>query len=320
MSRLSVHLAGQEIAGYRLLHVLGAGGASEVYIAQRVDDPTALVAFKVFVPSSQLSLHGRKTFYARFQREIQILQRLQHPSVLPVLAVGDADDVAYMVLPFMSSGTLATRLANFSHGLPLEEASRDLSHLAEALDFAHAHGISHGDLKPTNVLLDGQGQLILADIGIARLLGPEFLDAADGQAASKLTATGRALGTPRYMAPEQLVGAYVGTSADIYALGILLYELVTGEVPFQAPTPIGLAMQHVQEPPSPPRTLRPDLPATAEAAILKALGKAPEDRFTVPARWHEHSLLDKGLSDSRTPNRLHRRAFPGGHLSHHLYQ
>jgi serine/threonine-protein kinase len=251
-----------------------------VYLAQRLDDPSALVAFKVLMPSPQLSPQDQRAFYVRFQRETQAAERLHHPHILPVLRYGDEANVAYMVLPFMSNGTLATRLANFPHGLPLDEASQDLAQLAEALDFAHAHGIVHRDIKPTNVLIDGQGQLVLADLGIARLLDPASSDPAGGQPITKLTATGQVLGTPIYMAPEQLVSARVGPSADMYALGILLYELVTGEVPFQAPTPVGLALQHVQDPPPPPRTLRPDLPAPAEAAILKALSKAPEDRFT----------------------------------------
>jgi serine/threonine-protein kinase len=125
----------------------------------------------------------------------------------------------------------------------LDEASQDLAQLAEALDFAHTQGIVHRDIKPTNVLIDHQGQLILADLGIARLLDPASSDVGGGQASTKLTATGQVLGTPRYMAPEQLVSAHVGPHADIYALGILLYELVTGEVPFQAPTPVVLVAE-----------------------------------------------------------------------------
>jgi serine/threonine-protein kinase len=275
-------LTGREIAGYRLLHVLGVGGASEVYLAQRLEDPAVLVAMKVLMPSWQLPPDERKNFYARFLREAQAAQRLQHPHILTVLAFGEEGDITYMVLPVMAGGTLATRLANAPRGLPLEEAARYMEQLAGALDFAHAQGIIHRDIKPTNVLMDTQGQLFLGDFGIARLFRPAETDAAraGGQPLTTLTVTGQVLGTPIYMAPEQLVSTRVGPTADIYSLGILLYQIVTGAVPFQAETPVGLAMQHVQEPPAAPHLRRADLPEPAEAAILKALAKTPEARFT----------------------------------------
>ena len=273
-------LAGREVAGYRLLHVLGAGGASEVYLAQRVDDPNVLVAIKVLMPSWQLTPQDRKGFYARFQREAQAAERLKQPHILPVLAYGEQDGVTYMVLPFMPGGTLATRLANAPRGLPLDEAAGYLEQLAGALDFAHAQGVIHRDIKPTNVLIDANGALFLADFGIARLFDPAEGGARPGsQPLTTLTVTGQVLGTPIYMAPEQVLNARVSPAADIYALGILLYQMVTGAVPFQADTPVGLAMQHVQEAPPAPRLRRMDLPEPAQAAILRALAKAPEARF-----------------------------------------
>jgi serine/threonine protein kinase len=272
---------GRVLAGYRLLHVLGMGGASEVYLAQRVQDPTALVAIKVLLPAWQLAPELRANFYVRFRREVPLMQRLEHPHILPVLGYGEAVDLVYMVLPFMPGGTLATYLANFPHGLPLSEAADLLEQMAEAVDYAHQHGVIHRDLKPTNVLRDAHGQLFLSDFGIARLLpvGDGTTRLADGQAPLTLTATGQVLGTPIYMAPEQIGGARVGPAVDLYALGIVLYQMVTGAVPFQAETPLGLAIQHAQEPPPPPAGKRCDLPAPAAAAIVRALAKHPDERF-----------------------------------------
>lgn len=282
MSSPSGTLTGREVAGYRLLYVLGTGGASEVYLAQSVADPAALVAMKVLMPSWQLSTEGSKNFHARFLREAQTSQRLQHPHILPVLALGEDDGVTYMVLPFMPGGTLATLLANAPQGLPLVEVARCLDQLVGALDFAHAQGIIHRDIKPNNILVDAQGQLFLADFGIARLFDPTEGEAplAGSQPPTTLTVSGQMLGTPAYMAPEQMMSARVGPAADIYALGIVLYQMVTGALPFHGETPMGVAMRHAQEPPAVPSLRRTDLPAPAEAAMLKALAKAPGARFT----------------------------------------
>jgi serine/threonine protein kinase len=259
----------REVAGYRLVRLLGRGGTSEVYLAERLSDASVLAAVKVLTPSGQLSADERTRFAARFRREAEASLRLHHPHILPVLSYGEDSDVAYMVLPFISGGTLATRLAQAPGGLPLDEIAGDLDQLAEALDFAHAQGVIHRDIKPTNVLLDGQGQLYLADFGIARLFDPSG-DADDQRSPTPLTQTGQVLGTPLYMAPEQLTGARVGPAADIYSLGIVVYQLVTGNVPFYSETPVGLALQHVHDSPPPPRARRPDLPAPAAAALLRA--------------------------------------------------
>ncbi|HEY1387725.1 MAG TPA: serine/threonine-protein kinase [Ktedonobacterales bacterium] len=280
MSTQGGNLTGREIAGNRLLHVLGTGGASEVYLAQNLDDPTALVAVKVLMPSWQLPPDERKNFHARFLREAQAAQRLNHPHILPVLVYGEEDGITFMVLPFMAGGTLATRLGNAPHGLPLAAVAKYLELIAGALDFAHEHGVIHRDIKPTNVLVDAHDQLYLSDFGIARLFtADESAVTAGGQPATTLTVTGQILGTPVYMAPEQVLSARVGPAADIYSLGILLYQMVTGVVPFEAETSVGLAMLHVQEPPAAPHLRRVDLPPPAEAAILRAIAKSPEARF-----------------------------------------
>ena len=267
-------MAGREIAGYRLLHALGAGGAGEVYLGQRVDDPAALAAIKLLRPLPGSDPAAAAAAEARFLREAEAARRLDHPNILPVLAYGRDDDLEYMVLPFMSGGALTARINAFTRGMPLPLAADYLNQIAAALDYAHERGVIHRDVKPANILLDADGRLLLADFGIARVFEtPGF------HALATLTAEGQMLGTPAYMAPEQLDGPRVSHRADIYALGVTLYQMVTGALPFEADTPIALAMKRLQSEPAPPRRDRADLPAAAQAAMLRALARRPEDRY-----------------------------------------
>jgi serine/threonine-protein kinase len=155
--------------------------------------------------------------------------------------------------------------------MPLAEVAALLGQLADGLDYAHRQGVIHRDIKHANALLNAQGQAYLSDFSIVRLLEDTH---------TQLTATGQILGTPQYMAPEQLAGGKVGPAADIYGLGMVAYELVTGRPAFMGLSLVDVLRQQAQEAPPPPRELRPDLPAPAEAALLKALSKRPEDRFT----------------------------------------
>src|SRR6266851_755963 len=157
-----------------------------------------------------------------------------------------------MVMPVITGGTLTHLLANREEPLSLAEISDYLQQLACAIDYAHTQGLIHRDIKPSNVLLDGQGQLYLADFGIVQLFSRDPL--AIDQAPTSLTSPGQLYGTTAYMAPERLEGSPVGPAADIYSLGILLYQLVSGELPFQAADPLTIAMKHVNEPPPSPRT------------------------------------------------------------------
>ena len=267
-------VAGREIAGYRLLHALGAGGASEVYLAQRLDSPAALVAMKILRPFTGLDAAAAAAVETRFLREAEAARRLTHPHILPVLAYGRDDGLDYMALPFMAGGTLTARINAFTRGMPLPLAAEYLTQIASALDYAHEHGVIHRDVKPANVLLDADGALKLADFGIARVF-----EGAGQSALATLSVEGQLLGTPAYMAPEQLDGPRVSRQADIYALGVTLYQMVTGALPFEADTPIALAMRRLQTEPPPPRRDRAELPAPAQAAILRALARRPEDRY-----------------------------------------
>src|SRR5215472_17630332 len=287
----SEDLVGRSIAGYRLLEVLGRGGMSTVFLAQRLDHPQDRVAIKILMPSTAPTPEEFVSFQARFMREAQAAYRMHHPHILPVLGYGQEQDLFYMIMPVISGGTLATRLASSSDSLPLAEIAGYLDQLAGAIDYANQHGVVHRDIKPSNVLIDTRGSVYLVDFGIIHLFdsGLYALD----ETPTSLTTTGRMYGTPAYMAPERFKGEPAEPATDIYALGILLYQLVTGQVPFSADNPLAVGMKHLNEQPRPPRSLRPDLPEPAEAAILKALAKRPADRFATAAAFA--AAFDIGL-------------------------
>jgi serine/threonine-protein kinase len=272
--------------------MLGKGSTGAVFLARRVEDtlpisePTQAVpitfpdeaAIKILVLPWQLEEDGLAEYKARFLREAQTLQRLQHPHILPILAHGE-DPVTghfYMVLPYLAGGTLATQLG--PDRMPLERVATTLSQIAGALDYAHSQQVVHRDIKPSNILLDGWNQAYVGDFSIARILAETH---------TRLTSTGRMMGTPEYMAPEQIDGRDVQAAADIYSLGMVVYRLVTGRVPFIATSIVELIRLQTHEPPPPPRTFRPDLPEPAEAAILRALEKDPVKRFNSASAFAE---------------------------------
>lgn len=270
-------LVGQLVAGYRLEAVLGTGLTGAVYHARR-EDPAAgddlpeVAAVKVLMPPWQASPAERDDFRERFLREAQTLAALRHPHIVPVLAYGrdEQSGLLYMIMPYLPGGTLPNLLGQATALLPLASVAAILAQLADALDYAHAMGVIHRDVKPANVLLDAQGQVYLTDFSVARLMQ----DTRPTQ-----TTTGKVLGTYHYMAPEQARGERVAAAADQYSLAVLIYELVTSRVPFDADSLVALALQHVQQDVPPPRALRPDLPEQAQAAILRALAKQPSARF-----------------------------------------
>jgi len=271
------NLVGQTIAGYRLLEVLGRGGMSVVFLAQPVDKPRDRVAMKILLPRELSTPEEMTSFQARFLREAQAAYQMHHEHILPVLAYGAAGDIFYMVMPVITGGTVAERLAREHGHMPLEEIAGYLNQLASAIDYANQHGVIHRDIKPSNALIDKQGKVYLVDFGIVHLFDSGSF--AVDEAPTRLTTTGRMYGTPAYMAPERFKGEQAQPATDIYALGVMLYFLVTGELPFKAASPLLIGMKHLNEIPLAPRSLRPDLPEPAEAAILKALAKEPTDRF-----------------------------------------
>ena len=290
-------LLGRIIEDYQLVRVLGRGGMSVVLLGQRLNDPHAQVAIKVLKPSLSSMVDDYASFQARFMREAKTIDQLRQQHIVPVLSYGETEDLVYMVMPFIDGGTLASRLALQDGQVPFPEIVRYLNQLASALDFAHQHGIVHRDIKPSNVLLDRQDNVYLADFGIARLFDPTLAALPTGP--TSLTILGEMFGTPAYIAPERFLGNQAGPSADIYALGILLYLLVTGQVAFEAENLLALGMKHVNEAPRSPRALRPELPEPAEAAMLQALAKQPADRFASAGALAQ--AFEAGLEGEWTP-------------------
>jgi serine/threonine protein kinase len=290
-------LLGQAIAGYQLVRVLGRGGMSVVLLGQSLNDPHTQVAIKVLKPSLSSMVDDHASFQARFMREAKIIHQLRQQHIVPVLSYGETEDLVYMVMPFIDGGTLASRFDLHDGPVPFPEIVRYLSQLASALDFAHQHGIVHRDIKPSNVLLDKRGNVYLADFGIARLFDPSLAPLHTEQ--TSLTLLGEMFGTPAYIAPERFVGNQAGPSADIYALGVVLYLLVTRQVPFEAENLLVLGMKHLNETPRSPRALRPELPEPAETAMLRALAKQPADRFASAGALAQ--AFEAGLEGEWTP-------------------
>lgn len=259
-------LTGKQFGHYQIVAPLGEGGMAAVYKAYQ-PSMERYVAIKVLPRHMATS----EEFVNRFRREAKLLAQLQHPHILPVFDYGEAEGYPYIVMPFVQSGTLASILQN--KRLNLLEIRRIITQIGEALSAAHARGMIHRDIKPSNVLIDEHGNCLLTDFGLARMT----------EASTKITSTGAVLGTPAYMSPEQGAGSEIDHRSDIYSLGIILYEMVTGRVPYTAETPVAIVFKHIQDPLPSARKLNPDLPEAVEIVLLKALTKNPDDRYQTAA-------------------------------------
>jgi serine/threonine protein kinase len=262
--------SGQMLGPYRIINQIGKGGMATVYKAYQAS-VDRYVAIKV-LPSQ---LAESKEFAARFQQEARIIAKLEHPHILPVFDYGESGGVAYFVMRYLEAGTLKDKM-EFGRPLPLNEIDRIFTQLTDALSYAHGFGIVHRDLKPANALIDSRGNIFLTDFGIAKLLE---------SASPRLTQTDAIMGTPAYISPEQAQGQAVDQRSDIYSLGIILYEMVTGSVPYTAETPLAVLFKHISDPLPPPSLVKPDIPASIEQVILKALAKDPKDRFDTAAEF-----------------------------------
>jgi serine/threonine-protein kinase len=266
-------LAGRKLGTCRLEKIIGRGGMGEVYLA-RQEHPERRVAVKTLRAHISMDGETAQQFRARFQREANLIARLDHVNIMPIYEYGEQAGIAYLVMPYLSGGSLRELLQK-QGALPLPQVLMYLEQAAKALDYAHGQGIIHRDLKPANFLLHTDGRLILADFGIARILA----DASSGNAGATLTGTGMLLGTPEYMAPEMIRGETLDKRADIYELGIVLYQMISGSVPFKGNTPLVVAAMQLQQPLPSLHTSNPALPPAVDAVLQVATAKAPAERF-----------------------------------------
>jgi serine/threonine protein kinase len=273
MQVLNSNLVGKTLGNYRLEALIGKGGMSAVFLAQQLQ-LERYVAVKILMPDAMTDNSLYEEFLMRFQREASLIAGLEHPNITPIYDYGKHEGIAYLVMPYLAGGTLRDVLAQRS-SLPLQEALISIEQAAVALDYAHAHGIIHRDLKPSNFLLYPDGRLLLADFGIARIMQR------NGKASlMTLTNTGTILGTPDYMAPEMIRGGQIDHRTDIYELGIVLFQMLSGTVPFSSDQPFGVLMHHLQQPVPLLHTTNPAVPLAVDAVIQKATAKNREDRYT----------------------------------------
>lgn len=275
-------LSGRTLGQYEIGSLLGEGGMAVVYEARQVSIGRT-VAIKV-MPSHTMRDAG---FLARFEREVKVIADLQHPRVLPVYDFGHIENRPYIVMAYLSGGTLEDRIRQGA--MPFDEARRLVQQMAEGLDFAHSKGIIHRDFKPANVLLDEQGNAHLADFGIARISASPM----------RLTESG-IVGTPTYIAPEMLSGGEVTGAVDIYALGVTLYEMLAGTSPFAGDTPMRLITAHLYDPIPDIRIMRPELPEGVTYVIQRAMAKNPAHRFASAGKLAA-ALSDAAAGKSITP-------------------
>jgi serine/threonine-protein kinase len=253
----------EKISRYEIREELGRGGVASVY---RAYDPMfeREVALKILTRESLNDLQVRE----RFERETKIIAKLEHAAIVPVYDVGRLDDdQLFFVMRYMVGGSLAERIRNGS--LTLIDAANILQRLGAALDYAHAKGVIHRDLKPGNILFDEENNAYISDFGIAKLI----------QASTKITNSG-IIGTPTHMSPEQAQGEEVDGRSDIYSLGVILFEMLSGHTPFEATTPLGMALKHAIEPPPRILDVNPRLPVGIDAIIRKVLEKERERRYS----------------------------------------
>ena len=255
------HLVNTTLGQYRLIEIVRQGGMAMVYKAHQ-PSLDRFVAVKVLLERHDPQL------VARFRAEARAIAQLQHPHILPIYDYGEQDGLFYLVLQYVEGGAALVDLG----GTPIAPARAIylITRLLAALDYAHARGIVHRDIKPANVLLPAPDWPMLADFGIAKLLA---------DLTRRLTATGTVIGTPAYMAPEQALGQPIDARTDLYSVGVVLYELLTGHVPFDAESPPAVLMQQAYVAPPPPRQLNPDLSPAVEGALLRALAKNPAERY-----------------------------------------
>jgi len=270
---------------YRIERELGSGGMATVYLAEDLKHPRK-VAVKVMRPELAEALG-----HERFLREIEIVAGLTHPNILTLIDSGDADGLLFFVMPYVTGETLQDRI-NREGPLPVEESLRIAREVADALAYAHEKGVIHRDIKPSNILLEA-GHAVISDFGVARAVGAAGM--------TEATATGIAVGTPKYMSPEQATGGEVDGRSDIYALGCVLWEMLAGGAPFDAPTPQAILANKLSDATPSLRTRRRTVPQEVEGVIERAMASLPGDRFDTAREF------ERALAEPETAKRIGRR-------------
>jgi serine/threonine protein kinase len=265
------------------MDLLGRGGMATVYKGYQ-SDIDRYVAVKVLPQLPEQD----QAFVERFKLEARTIARLQHPHILPIYDFGDEAGLLYLVTAYAPGGSLNEQI--LKGPLPLATVDRLLREIAPALDYAHRQGIIHRDIKPANILLDREGNALLADFGIVKLL--------EGTSVSNLTGTSGIVGTPAYMSPEQANGQPVDGRTDVYALGVVMYEMLTGRQPFSAETPLQLLLKHLNEPPPLLRDQMKDLPPALDIVLQRALAKDPADRYQTAAQFAQ--AFAQAISNAET--------------------
>jgi len=258
-------LLGRTLGNYRIVEQIGRGGMATVYKGYH-STLARYVAIKVL---PDYFAHD-PTFFERFLQEAQAVASLRHRHITQVFDFGRENETVYLVIEYVEGGTLQDRMGK---PLPMGDALRLTQEVADALGYAHSRGIIHRDVKPSNILLSKDGEAVLSDFGIAKMV----------ERAATLTKVGMGVGTPEYMAPEQGTGVGIDGRADIYSLGIVLFEMVTGQVPYTADTPMAIVLRHLNDPLPLPRRLNPAIPEAIEEIIVTCLAKDPNDRYQTAA-------------------------------------
>src|SRR5213592_1311943 len=246
---------------YRIMRKLGTGGMANVYLAED-QELGRRVAIKILDDRHA----SDEQFIERFRREAKNAAGLSHPNIVSIYDRGEAEGTYYIAMEYLDGRSLKELIVSRGPA-PVHVAIDYARQILAAVRFAHRHGIVHRDIKPHNVLVDAEGRLKVTDFGIARAGG------------SQMTEAGSIIGTAQYLSPEQAKGAPVDQTSDIYSVGIVLYELLTGTVPFTGETPVEIAMKHLSQTPEPPSAKRPEVPHDLDLVVLRALAKDPADRY-----------------------------------------
>jgi serine/threonine-protein kinase len=267
---MSDTLTGKKIGKYIIKEKLGSGGMAEVYkgYQENLDRFVAIKLMHAFLVADQ-------DFLNRFQREARAMASLNHPNIVGVYDFDVyGENSYYLVMEYVRGGTLKERLEALTRQgerMPLADVVKMIAEIADALAYAHRREMVHRDIKPANIMLnEDTGRAVLTDFGIVKLIGSQSM---------AFTATGALIGTPAYMSPEQALGKSGDHRVDIYSLGVMLFQMVTGSLPFDADTPLAVVMQHVNTPTPYPDSIIPDIPWGLQEIILKAMAKSPGDRF-----------------------------------------